>query len=192
MDNSDYRIVSTTLEEIPLKDLHIQYIPMAEPEKFYDGSPNMMSLLNSPHYNLMVLFRDYGLDWKKIKSTSYWDERRYRFELGNKQWTKDHLKWHIKNRYKIFKSIKKNGYKPELHYDSRKKKDKPVVIALEPIWCTRFNYVNNKLKPKEIQNGAGRCSAMLALEHKKVFGLLAIDAKPGSMQFKNVLQIYGK
>ena len=72
MDNSDYRIVSTTLEEIPLKDLHIQYLPMNQPERWYNGEPDMMSLMNSPHYHLMILFRDHGLDWKKIKNTAYY------------------------------------------------------------------------------------------------------------------------
>ena len=110
MDNKDIRIVSTTIEQIPLKKLHLPFNPMAEPEKFYNGSPDMMSLVDSPHHELMKIFKKHGLDWSKIKHTAYWKERKRRYELGLKQWEDEHLVWHVKQRYKIFKSLKKNGY----------------------------------------------------------------------------------
>ena len=61
MDKSDFDIISD-LEMIPLEKLHIRWIPMAKLGRWYHAKDgyNMMSLVNSPHVQLMWIFNEHG------------------------------------------------------------------------------------------------------------------------------------
>ena len=186
VDKKDYKTVSG-LVDIPLDALHIRYLPMANLEWFYTAANgyNMMSLVNSPHVKLMKIFLNYGLDWEKIKKTLYCAERKYRKLLGMSEWTKEHLKWHIKKRYKLFKSIQKNGFDPA-------KRNVAVYVSKKPLWVTRFNWPDKKVDGFEIWNGAGACSAMLALGKTTIPGYYIEDAKPGTMKCRNITKRFPK
>ena len=133
MKRDDYKIISP-LTDIELDKLHVRFIPMSKLENWYEAKDGyrMMSLVNSPHVELMKIFKDHGLDWKLIKKTRYWDERLYRV-LTQSKWTKEKLKFHIKKRWKTFKSIRKYGF------DQNKAKDKSgrdtsILVTKEPFW----------------------------------------------------------
>jgi len=183
MDKKDYKITSP-LTEIELDKLHIQYIPIAKLENWYEAKDgyNMMALKNSPHMELLEVFDKYKLDWKKIKRTRYYQERQFRI-LTQTKWTKEKLIWHIKKRWKIFKSIKKHGFVPELSNDKLS-----VLVTKKPFWCTRFNEKFDGVGGFEIQNGAGRCATMLYMGKKTIQGYFIEDAKPGSKKWKVITQ----
>ena len=191
MNPKDYKIISP-LTEIELDKLHIRYIPMAHLENWYEAKDgyNMMSLVNSPHVSLMGIFKDYGLDWKRIKRTRYWEERLYRI-LTQSKWTMDKLKFHIKKRWKTFKSIKKHGFVQEKAKD-KSGRDTSILVTKEPFWHSRFGVKFDGIGGYEVQNGMGRASAMYALGYNTIPGMFVEDTAPGSKKWKNVTKRFKK
>lgn len=187
MNKSDYKIISG-IEEIPLEKLHIRYIPMSNLEKWYKKYNNydMMSLITSPHVQLMWVFKEHGFCLSHIKKTHYWAERIYRPKVGMNEWTEKYLIKHLKSRYKVFKSIQKYGFREDKCWDKKKKRDRSILIWKEPFWNTRFNLDNPKIKGLEIQNGAGRCATMWVLGHKTIPGKYIEDRKPGACKCENI------
>lgn len=142
-----------------LSNLHVRYIPVVTPIELWKFD---MSLITSPHVELMKIFAKYGLDWERIYKSDYYTERDHRFRIGMKKWTKAHIIDHIKRRYSIFKSMKKNGIvKKYLKAD-------PVRVLENPFWQTRFGYIDHWLGGQEIWNGAGRCAAAFVLGYWKI------------------------
>lgn len=187
MDKSDYKIISG-LEEIPLSELHIRYIPMAKLERWYraENGYNMMALVNSPHVEIMKIFLKYGFKLSLLMKTRYWSERIHRPEVGIKEWTKKYLIKHLKNRYKTFISLQKHGFLQEKCWDNKKKRDRSILVWKEPFWNTRFNLTNPKIKGLEIQNGAGRCAAAYVLGYKTIPGKHIEDRNPGTCKCENI------
>lgn len=163
--------ITSKLMKVPLRELHVQYIPYLTPIRLWGYN---MNLVNSPHVELLLTIKQVGLDWEHLKSTRYWKERKRRFKLGNKKWTDKHLKKHITWRYEIYKSLKKKGFKRKLY------KDKPILILKEPFWTTRFGYKRGWLIGPEIYDGAGRCSAAIVLGWKEIPAMWCEDIDPGS------------
>ena len=149
---------------VPVKGLHYRFIPVLTPEKFWN---NDMSIENSQHVELMMVFKKYGLDWKKIYKTRYWKQRMYWYHVGMKQWTAKYAVERIVVRYRIFKSIKKNGFK-----------NKPVNLLKTPIWASRFGHKG--LQGPEIYDGGGRCAAAYVLGIDKVPAIWCEDRAPGT------------
>ena len=180
VDKKDFRVVSE-LVDIPLEKLHVRFIPMAKLENWYEAKDgyNMMSIVNSPHIDLMLIFKEYGLDWARIKKTRYWAERKHR-KITQTKWTKAKLIWHIEERYKLFSSIKKYGLKPK---GSRKK---AVLVTKTPFWCSRYAVEIPGVEGYEVQNGMGRVSAAYVFGMKTIVGKYIEDAKPGSKSWENI------
>lgn len=151
---------------VPVRGLHYRFIPVLTPEKFWN---NDMSIENSQHVELMRIFQQYGLDWKRIHKSRYWGQRLYWYEAGMKQWTPKYAKQRITIRYKIFKSILKHGFK-----------DKPVKILKQPIWTSRFGYRREWLRGPEIYDGGGRSAAAFVLGIEKIPAIWCIDKAPAS------------
>jgi hypothetical protein len=173
--------ISKNLEDIPLARLHFQYVPMAQPEKFWYGM-DMMALRTSPHVELLTLIREHGFDWKVIMDTPYVAERRERRTVhGRSNWTDSWIREHIKRRWQEYKSLKKHGYKKKLHI-TKSGEPRPVLVLKEPFWQTRFNLQKHHLKGPEIFDGGGRCAAAYVLGWKTIPGLWVRDAKPGSCE----------
>jgi hypothetical protein len=150
-----------------------------------------MSLENSPHVELMRLFKKYGLDMARIKETRYYQERKHRREIGVKKWTRLKIKEHIRKRYAIYKSIKKSGF--------REKLGTPICILKKPFWTTRFGLNEEWMNGYEIYNGAGRCAALFALGKETVKVMMCKDKYPGTgdkgkfkSKLKGVKGVWGK
>ena len=186
MDRKDYKIIKDNVS-LELDKLHIRYIPMAKLENWYVvmNGYNMMSLVNSPHVELMQIFKDHGLDWARIKKTRYWDERKFRKKLGMKEWAKKYLMSHIKKRYKIFDSISRRGFDCVYCWDHERQRDTSVLVHEKPFWCSRFGDIPG-IEGWEIYNGAGRASAMYVLGYKTIPAKTILDTKPGSKKWENV------
>ena len=90
------------LTKIALSVLNVRYIPVVTPIKLWHYD---MLLKNSPHVELMQIFATSGFDWTKIKTSRYYKERAHRFAIGIEKWTMPKIRSHIKDRYKIFKSM---------------------------------------------------------------------------------------
>ena len=176
----DVRPITGELVDIPLKELHIRYIPMAKLENWWSGEPTLMNLMTSPHVEVMDIFKDHGFKWGLLKATRYAEERRFRRKVGMPQWNEKYLKQHFRKRYDLFKSIKKNGFNPA------KRASKPVAILKEPFWNTRFMWSNPVVRGLEIWNGGGASSACYALGYETIKGVWFEDAHPGSMKCKDL------
>jgi len=187
MERSEYNIVSG-LENIPLEELHIRWIPMARLGKWYSSKDgyNMMALVNSPHIEIMQIFNEHGFCLERLKKTRYWAERKYRQKLGMKEWTKEHIIDHLKTRYKTFLSLRENGFNQIECWDYIKKRDRSIMVWKEPLWNTRFNLRDAAIRGLEIQNGAGRCATWYVLGHKTIPGKYIEDAKPGTCKCENI------
>jgi hypothetical protein len=170
----DVEPIDGKLVDIPLDNLSIRYIPMAELERWWDGDP-LMALPTSPHVEIMRIFLEHGFDWKRLKHTRYADERRFRARIGMKQWAESpYMKWHFKKRYDLLRSIKKHGFRPNM------RKNRPVAILKEPFWNTRFGMKNPRVYGYEIHNGGGASSACYVLGHKTIKGMWYRDTAPGT------------
>jgi len=164
---------------VKLDTLHIQYLPYIPYSKWWYGL-DLMALRTSPHVQMMEVFRDHGFDWNILKQCSYVAERKYRRTgLGRKRWTNAYIKERVRVRYKIFKSIKKRGFKHQ--------RECPVTVLEKPFWETRFGTKLPGIQGPEIQNGAGRCSAAYVLGYTHVPAVMVRDAHPGSGYWKRVM-----
>jgi len=161
-------IIKKKWKEVRLADLHIRYIPVVTPIELWNYD---MSLVNSPHVELMRLFDKHGLNWDKIKKTRYYKERRHRYLIGTKRWNRNYIYYHIDKRYNLFKSMKKK------HRDTKKS---PISVLKHPFWTTRFGLEEKWLGGMEIHNGAGRCSALVALGKETVNVRMCKDMYPGT------------
>lgn len=171
-------------EEVSLDSLHVQWVPIVTPVDVWYYN---MELKSSPHVELMKILLDYGFDWEWIERTRYVKERRRRKDIGFKRWTDDYIKKHIRRRYEILKSMKK-GYNP------KKSEDKPIIVLDAPLFRSRFGHAPEWLKGREIWDGAGRCSAAMALGMDKIEVTMAEDAKPNTLEwgkFKKKLACVG-
>jgi len=169
-NDSDVKPVTGEYQEFMLSDLHIQYIPVVTPIKLWK---NDMSLKNSPHVELMRIFKHCGNDWSRIQHTRYVQERRRRGEIGL-NWDEKRLKIHLSRRHNVLKSIRSKGFKKDM------RGEKPVRILEKPIWKTRFNLEEPWLKGYEIWDGGGVCSALYALRYKTVKAIIVEDRYPGT------------
>ncbi len=161
-------IIIKKWKEVKLADLSVRYIPVVTPIKLWNHD---MSLVNSPHVELMKIFKKRGLDINYIKKTRYYKERKHRYKIGMRRWTENYLYYHIEKRYKLFKSIKKK-YKSD--------KENPICVLKQPFWTTRFGLDEEWMGGLEIFNGAGRCSSLVALGKKTVKVMICKDKHPDS------------
>jgi hypothetical protein len=162
--------------KVELKHLHYQYIHNYTPIKLWNFD---MGLPTSPHVELLKLIRREGFNWKRIWQTRYVEERIGRREKGMKQWTDEHIKKHIRNRWATYKSLKKHGYKKKLHR-TKKGRNYPIRVLLEPFWKTRFGVNESWLDGMEVWDGGGRCSAAYVLKWDSVPAEICEDTKPGT------------
>ena len=168
--------VISGIVDIPLDQLHHQYIPKCTPLELYPGA-DPMHVLKSHHVRLLLKIIKYGLNKKVLKKTKYWQERRHRYNIGMTRWT-DGVVWeHIKKRWDTYCSLKKHGY------DKKKGDRKPVLILKQPFWETRFNWESGFLNGPEVWDGMGRVSSAIALRWKTIPGRYCEDAKPGACEF---------
>ena len=163
--------------EMRLADLHVQHIPYVPYSRWWHGL-DMMALKTSPHVHLMECFRDNGFKWELIKQSCYVLERKYRRQLGRSGWTDDYIRQRCKVRYKIFKSIKKEGFK----HDKRK----PVCVLQTPFIETRYGHKVPGVVGPEIWDGAGRCAAAYVLGYERIPVMLCEDKDPGSRYWRKI------
>jgi len=163
--------ITSKLVEIPLEKLHIQYVPVLTPMNIWK---NDMSLVNSPHVELLRLIESFGFNWERIMESRFVKVRQHRAICGLDQWNEKKIKEHIEQRWKIYCSLLKYGFK------KKKSREKPVIVLKQPFWKTRFGLNECWLDMWEIWDGGRRCSAWHVLLHKKILGVFAEDAKPGS------------
>ena len=163
--------ITSGLVDIPVKNLHIRFIPVVTPiELWFDD----MSLKNSPHVDLLRVIKKVGFNWELLSMTRYWKERKHRYDIGFKDWDKKKIKTHIKRRWGIYKSLKKSGFRPKL------RGDKPVIVLKKPFWKTRFGLDYDWLDGCEIHDGGGICAAAYYLGMDTIKGYYAKDKYPGS------------
>ena len=163
---------------IEVNSLRHRYLPKITPMYILGYKPDPMHISRSPHVKLLRTLVKYGFNKRKLKQTKYFQERRHRYSLGMPKWVDSWIYKHIQIRWNIFKSLEKNGY------DNRKAKAKPIIILEKPIIETRFNWDSGFLRGPEIYDGFGRSSSAYVLGWEKIPGSLAVDAKPGHMEFK--------
>lgn len=169
MSSDDEVKIVGKLVDIPLADLHIQYIHGVTPIDLWNRD---MSLSTSPHVELLQLMRKFPLRSVEVQSSRYFQERRNRYALGMTRWTDIHIEEHAKVRLDTYFSLKRKGY--------RKGGDCPIKILREPFWKTRFGYNANNLHGPEIWDGGGRCTAAFVLGWKTIPAYWVEDVKPGS------------
>lgn len=167
--------ISSELVDIPVKKLHIRFIPVVTPIFYWKTDEGYdMSLEESPHVGLLRVIKEKGFDWDILQETRYWFERAYRYNIGFKDWDKKKIKNHIRRRWGIYKSLKKSGYRHKL------RGDKPVIVLKKPFWKTRFGLDYDWLKGLECHDGGGICAAAYYLGMKTIPGYYAKDKYPGS------------
>lgn len=172
------------IENIPLDELHIRYIPMVQLERWYVGAEPML-LKNSPHVEMLSVYRDEGLNWDKLLSGRYAEERRTRrVKFGQKRWTEDYIKEHIIHRIKVYKSMKERWF-PRCE-------DKPIMILKEPFWQTRFGEKHDGIVGPEIWNGGGRCAAAWVLNWRTISAVWAEDMRPGAKECERITRKFKK
>jgi hypothetical protein len=169
--DGEVRPVSSKLVKVKLADLHYQYLRVVTPENIWNQD---MALPTSPHVELMRLLLNDDPDQDEIRATRYFAERQRRYEIGMKQWTDDHIMEHIGRRWGILRSLKKRGYRKELHNAF------PVRILAQPFWKTRFGGTPDWVDGMEIWDGGGRCAAAYALGWETIPAQMVEDVKPGS------------
>lgn len=176
--SKEIKIKSGNMSIVKIANLRVRYIPVLTPIDIWaagaKNSFDMMSIVTSPHVELMTIFRDHGVDWDRITRSRYFDERRHRHRLGMLRWVDEYIRHHIKIRHDVFKSIKKHGYK------LKKCREDPVVVLSTPFWKSRFGRSDIWLNGFEIWNGAGRCSAAYVLGITKISVCMAVDKYPGT------------
>ncbi len=161
-------IINKAWREVKLSDLHVRYIPVVTPIDLWNHD---MSLVNSPHVELMRIFDEHGMDMERVLRTRYYAERKHRFDIGMKRWTRNYIYYHIEKRYKLFKSIRKK-YKTD--------KKNPILVLKKPLWTTRFGLEEEWMGGLEIWNGAGRASSLMALGKETVKVMMCKDKHAGT------------
>jgi hypothetical protein len=135
------------------------------PIDIYEGD---MSLVNSPHVEMLEVYLRHGFNWNKLKRTRYVDERRYRLKIGMQKWTDGYIiNVHLPKRFAVLNSIRKHGYR----------KSEPIQILPEPFWASRFGIGKGGA---EIWTGAGRAAARCVLGKNTVWAEWYEDTMPGS------------
>jgi hypothetical protein len=181
--------ITSKLVNIPLDSLHLRYLPKITPLELYPGS-DPMRFSKSHHVSILHAIQKHGLDFARLKTHPYVQERRHRYNIGMTSWTDSHVKKHLAHRWETFRSLKKRGY------DAKLAKIAPVIVLDRPLWETRFAWDSGFLKGPEIYDGAGRCAAAIMLGWKTIPGYMAEDAKPGSRNpmkyFKKIKGKYGR
>lgn len=173
------------IEDIPLHNLHYQYLKSSRHEKFWNGY-EMMHIKTSPHVELLLKIMEIGFDWKVLLDTPYAKQRRERRTVhGSARWTDGFIKKHIKHRWDTYLSLKKSGYKTSLH-TSKNGFSQPVMILRKPFWETRYGEKLDGIAGPEIWDGGGRCAAAFALGWKTIPGVWVEDVKPGSKSCKKI------
>lgn len=168
---SDVRAVTGKLVRVQVSRLHIRYIPVLTPLSLWNHD---MSLVSSPHVELLRHIDKHGLSWDKLKKTRYAEERRWRRQLGMDRWTDGYIYQHIRKRWKTFKSIRDKGFQPKLYGD------RPIKLLQEPFWTTRFGLEEPWLKGYEIWDGAGRSMSACFLGKETVQIVWYQDKRPGT------------
>jgi len=174
LERYELKLTNTDFQMIKVSTLYYQYIPMVQPEKWWNGY-DMMSIRTSPHVELLEIYREYGLDWKILQGCGYWKEREARRKVhGRTRWTDKWIRHHIGVRARIYKSMRDNGFNSSLC------KEDPIIVLKEPFWKTRYDWKNDNITGPEIFDGGGRCAAAYVLGVEEVPVLIAEDASPGS------------
>jgi len=161
-------IIHKKWKEIRLADLSVRYIPVVTPIELWNHD---MSLVNSPHVELMQIFLKHGMDMRLVKKTRYYKERQHRHKIGMKRWNENYIHYHIEKRYKLFKNVKKK-------YKSDKKN--PICVLKRPFWTTRFGLNEEWIGGMEVYNGMGRCSSLYVLGKETVKVMICKDKYPGT------------
>jgi len=171
---------------VRLDKLHLQYLPICCPLWLYPGV-DPMRVSRTHHVSLLKHIIKHGMDWKKLKRTKYVRERRHRYDIGMVKWLDSHVRWHIKNRWKIYRSLKERGW------SKKKAKEKPIIVLRKPFIETRFNWESGFLKGYEVWDGFGRTSAAYVLGWKAIPVVFGEDMKPGACEFnRGYRKIKGK
>ena len=166
----DIKIISK-LVDIELEKLHVQYVPVVTPLELWNHD---MSLINSPHVELLKIIYANGFNWPLIMKSRFVQVRQHRAIMGLDQWTDEKIQEHIKQRWKIYKSLSKYQFVPKMS------RGKPVIVLKKPFWTTRFGFKADWLGGWEIWDGMRRCSAQHFIGRKTIKGYFAEDTKPGS------------
>ena len=176
----EIKIISK-LVKIPIKKLHIQFIPVVTPMDIWNYD---MSLKHSPHVELLRFIYKHGFDWKKIMKSRFARIRQHRYVMGMDKWTNDRIKEHVRKRWDIFESLRKKSF------IKKKSKKKPIIVLEVPFWQSRFGYKAKWLKGPELWNGGRRCAAARVLGWETIPGFYAVDRYPGTKRkgrFENKL-----
>jgi len=168
----DIRAISKC-ENVPLSELHHRYIPKVTPLNLYPGKDPML-FSESHHVSLLRLILEHGFNWPMIAEHPYYLERKHRHDIGVTRWNHKKIVNHIKRRWDIFVSLKKNGFSKKLAGD------KPIIVLRKPLWETRYAWDSGFLKGPEIWNGAGRCAAAIVLGWKTIPAYWAEDIQAGN------------
>ena len=175
---NEVKLVDKKVVDIPINNLHVQFVPAANPWKFWHGY-DMMALRTSPHVEILEMYVKHGFNKELFMQTSYFKERQERRTIhGRTNWTDKYIFEHINNRIKIYDSLKKKGYKHKLH------KYHPILVLKTPFWETRFGEKHDGVVGPEILDGAGRCSAAYVLGWKTIPGMWVEDRSPGTKKCK--------
>lgn len=175
----EFKVVSK-LVEIPLENLHYRFIPMSFSSAYWPGQ-EPMKIGNSPHVEIMKIFKDRGFCDDCLKYTRYCRERLDRgLKYGMEQWlSTKYMKSHLKRRFKILKSLQRKGYR---------RPEKPVLILKEPFWVTRFGFKSDSMRiiGPEIWDGGGRCAAAFVLGWETIKAFWVEDAHPGKNSCRKI------
>ena len=140
------KIKDIKIKNIDIDRIYFQYIPEKFFKEIYSGDPGeMLSLGNSPHYKLLVLYDKIGKDiWKCYKDTDYVKLQRL-WGRSNKYCRKKISKF-----IKTYKSIRKYGLK------------KHIVVLDKPMYKQFF------IDGYEIYHGHHRAVIYKILGFKKI------------------------
>lgn len=170
---------SSSIVDIPLKDLHVQYIPAVYHEKWWPEQTEMMRLDTSPHVDILRTMIDKGKDWDLLFKHPYVKERQARKTVHRQQdWHDKRIKRHLTGFLRLYKSLKKRGY------DQFEGNRKPVMILKKPLWETRMGIATHGIVGPEIYDGAHRCTCAYVLGWDTIRGCWGKDVAPGTKRVK--------
>jgi hypothetical protein len=180
----DYKIYEKlNLDIIKVLEVPICDIEMEISLDFEQVLSKSRSICDSPHYDLLKLYEENGVEWIRDNYTSL---RYYNFfidmnAVGVKtnlfnvsekisfHYSKMNIINKINNFISLYESIKNNGYL------SGKYKGKYVSVLMEPLASTRFGQ-NKKYKYFGVFSGHHRLACLAILKNKNVKVLLIKDA----------------
>lgn len=163
---ADVAFVSPKVIKVPIAILHVRYIPVVTPVDIWGGPPNM-ALVTSPHVKLMRAFK---AGHSITDKHAYVRERIHRRKIGMARWTDAYIRYHIRKRRKLLKSIEKRGLLKQF----------PIELLSYPFWKTRFGWDQPWLRGPEIWTGAGRAAAAYVLGYTHVYARWYYDTKQGT------------